>query len=118
MDQQITKKAGLLKGAAISLAFTLGLILVSIVLSMIVINHLGGVELWLNWRQDNYLWLLAWRVCLYVMLATFWLKLKSRMPPLEDGPTKNRMLRIELLVAFLAVIIELVKAPVSWGDLL
>lgn len=53
-----------------------------------------------------------------MMLATFWLKLKSRMPPLEDGPTKNRMLRIELLVAFLAVIIELVKAPVSWGDLL
>jgi len=118
MDQQISKKSGLLKGAAISLGFTVGLILVSIVLSMIVINHLGGVELWLNWRQDNYLWLLAWRICLYVMLATFWLKLKSRLPPLEAGPAKNRILRIELLVALLAVIIELVKAPVSWGDLL
>ncbi|PWU28672.1 hypothetical protein DK254_22975 [Pseudomonas sp. RW407] len=118
MDQQITKKTGLLKGLVIGLALTLGLILVSIVISMIVINHLGGLEQWLNWREDNYLWLLVWRICLYLILATFWLKLKARMPPLEPGPTKSRMLRIELLVALLAVVIELVKAPVNWGALL
>ncbi|WKN23100.1 hypothetical protein [Azotobacter vinelandii] len=118
MDLQPRKKPNLLRELAVALGLTVGLVIAGVLLGSLAIQLFGGVEQWLTWRADNYLGLLAWRLCLYAGIATAWIGLRRRLPLPEPGPARNRLHRIEVLVVLLAAIVELIKAPVNWMEVL
>jgi hypothetical protein len=68
-----------------------------------------------QWRTDHYWPLLAWRLMLYTLLAVAWFKLKARLTESERLKSRNRLLKIEILVALLVLLIELSKVLLQPG---
>lgn len=112
--EQHNAKFTLLKQVGIGLLISLIMLLASVALGVIALNHLGVFENWLRWRGDNYLMLLAWRVFLYAVVIVGWLKVRDRLPLDQPDLTSNRRRRVEGLVILLFVIIEIAKAPIAW----
>lgn len=112
--EQRSAKFTLLKRVTIGLLISLIMLVASVVLAVIALNHLGVFENWLSWRGDNYLMLLAWRVFLYSVVIVGWLKVRDRLPLDQSDVASNRRRRIEVLVILLFVIIEIAKAPIAW----
>jgi len=113
MEQHSTK-FDIFKRVAIGLLISLIMLVASVVLAVIALNHLGVFENWLRWRGDNYLMLLAWRVFLYAVVIVGWLKVRDRLPLEQSDVASNRRRRVEALVILLFVIIEIAKAPIAW----
>lgn len=107
-------KFTLIKQVGIGLLISLIMLLASVALGVIALNHLGVFENWLRWRSDNYLLLLAWRVFLYAVVFVGWLKVRDRLPLDQSDVTSNRRRRVEGLVVLLFVVIEVAKAPIAW----
>lgn len=112
--EQHSAKFTLLKRVTIGLLISLIMLVASVALGVIALNHLGVFENWLRWRGDNYLLLLAWRVFLYAVVIVGWLKVRDRLPLDQTDVASNRRRRIEVLVILLFVIIEIAKAPIAW----
>lgn len=112
--EQHNAKLTLLKQVGTGLLISLIMLLASVALGVIALNHLGVFEIWLRWRGDNYLMLLAWRVFLYAVVIVGWLKVRDRLPLDQSDLTSNRRRRVEGLVILLFVIIEIAKAPIAW----
>lgn len=115
MEQHSTKFT-LLKQVVIGLLISLVMLVASVALGVVAMNHLGVFENWLRWRGDNYLLLLAWRVFLYAVVIVGWLKVRDRLPLDQSDVTSNRRRRVEGLVILLFVIIEIAKAPIAWQE--
>ena len=117
MSEDVEKKVHPLKvllgGVALSVVM-----LLSVLLGIIAVNHLGVFDTWLKWREGNYLPLLHWRLALNGSIVFAWLKLKARLPGAEDGQPSKGTQRIEFLVLLLFVIIEISKAPITWSEVL
>ena len=103
-----------LGGAVVSVV----MLLISVLLGIIAVNHLEGFETWLKWREGNYLQLMLWRLTLYGGIVFAWLKLKARLPEQATASPFKRVQRIELLVLMLFVVIEISKAPITWSEVL
>ncbi|MDZ4020576.1 hypothetical protein [Pseudomonas sichuanensis] len=117
MTQEVEKKTNYLKVLLRGLLLSIILLVFSMLLGFIAVNHLGVFETWLKWRESNYLSLLAWRLTLYGGIIYAWMKLKARLPGVEAGqPSKAQ--RIEFLVLLLFLIVEISKAPIAWSEVL
>ncbi|WP_153786081.1 hypothetical protein [Pseudomonas sp. EMN2] len=117
MSQEVEKKTNSLKILLGGLLLSTILLVFSVLLGIIAVNHLGVFETWLKWREGNYLPLLLWRVAIYSGIVYAWLKLKARLPGVEAGqPSKAQ--RIEFLVLLLFLIVEISKAPITWSEVL
>ncbi|MBF8791545.1 hypothetical protein IRZ70_01845 [Pseudomonas monteilii] len=118
MSERVEKKVHPLKVLLRGVFLSLAMLLVSVILGIIAVNHIGVFDTWLKWREGNYLPLLAWRLALYGSIVFAWLKLKARLPQEESEQRSKGTQRIELLVLLLFVIIEISKAPISWSEVL
>ena len=118
MSEDVEKKAHPLKLLLGGVLLSVVMLLLSVLLGVIAVNHLGVLDTWLKWREGNYLPLLAWRLALYGSIVFAWLKLKARLPQEESEQRSKGTQRIELLVLLLFVIIEISKAPISWSEVL
>jgi len=112
--EQHNGKYTILKQVAVGLLISLIMLVASVALGVVALNHLGVFENWLRWRGDNYLMLLAWRVFLYAVVIVGWLKVRDRLPLEQSDAATNRRRRVEGLVVLLFVIIEIAKAPIAW----
>lgn len=118
MSEDVEKKAHPLKVLLEGVVLSVVMLLLSMLLGIIAINHLGVFDAWLKWREGNYLPLLLWRITLYGIIVFGWLKLKARLPGAEAGQGSKGTQRIEFLVLLLFVIIEISKAPITWSEVL
>ncbi|NNJ17048.1 hypothetical protein CSV86_018615 [Pseudomonas putida CSV86] len=118
MSEDVEKKAHPLKVLLGGVVLSVVILLLSVLLGIIAINHLGVFDAWLKWREGNYLPLLLWRIVLYGIIVFGWLKLKARLPGTEAGQPSKGTQRIEFLVLLLFVIIEISKAPITWSEVL
>ncbi len=118
MSHDVEKKAHPLKVLLGGLLLSVVMLLLSVLLGIIAVNHLGIFETWSKWREGNYLPLLLWRLGLYGSIVFAWLKLKARLPGAETGQQSKGAQRIEFLVLLLFVIIEISKAPIAWSEVL
>lgn len=118
MSEEAEKKVHLLKVLLGGVLLSVVMLLLSVLLGIIAINHLGIFDTWLKWREGNYLPLLLWRLALYSSIVFAWVKLKARLPGTEEGQSSKGIQRIEFLVLLLFVIIEISKAPVAWSEVL
>lgn len=102
---------------AVWLLASLGMIvllsLLAVLLGTVIMQFFGSVERWQQWRIENYWILLAWRLCLYVVLVMLWLRLKARLPKLSPGPARNRLIRIEVIAVLLVLLLEASKAALQ-----
>lgn len=115
MAEDVEIKAHPLKVLLGGVVVIVVMLLLSVLIGIIAVNHLGVFETWLKWREGNYLPLLLWRLTLYGSIVFAWQKLKARLPGTKAGKSAQR---IELLVLLLFVIIELSKAPIAWSEVL
>ncbi|HBO0353267.1 TPA: hypothetical protein L4539_006478 [Pseudomonas aeruginosa] len=105
----------LLSITLLGLLMLLLLSLAGLFLSVVAVHYFGGIQALEAWRDQHYDSLLAWRLCLYGLLAFGWLKVKQKRAfPAAQRP---RILRIELLVILLFVLLESSKAYVHTGGL-
>lgn len=118
MSEEAEKKVHLLKVLLGGVLLSVVMLLLSVLLGIIAINHLGIFDTWLKWREGNYLPLLLWRLALYSSIVFAWVKLKARLPGTEEGQSSKGIQRIEFLVLLLFVIIEISKAPITWSEVL
>jgi hypothetical protein len=84
----------------------------AVVLNATLLRMFDNVQ---QWRTDHYWPLLAWRLMLYTLLAVAWFKLKARLTESERLKSRNRLLKIEILVALLVLLIELSKVLLQPG---
>lgn len=87
----------------------------AVVLNATLLRMFDNVQQWQEWRTDHYWPLLAWRLMLYTLLAVAWFKLKARLTESERLKSRNRLLKIEILVALLVLLIELSKVLLQPG---
>ena len=118
MSEDVEKKNNLFKVVLGGVVLSAAMLLLSMLLGIIAVNHLGVFNAWLKWREGNYLPLLLWRVALYGSIVLAWVKLKARLPGTEEGQQSKSTQRIEFLVLLLFVIIEISKAPITWSEVL
>ncbi|MGP4921794.1 hypothetical protein [Pseudomonas lundensis] len=118
MTEVVEKKVHPLKVLLGGVVLSVALMLLSVLLGIVAVNHLGVFDTWLKWREGNYLPLLLWRLALYGSIVFAWVKLKARLPEAEGGQPSKGTQRIELLVLLLFVIIEISKAPITWSEVL
>lgn len=118
MTEDVEKKVHPLKVLLGGVLLSGMMLLLSVLVGIIAINHLGVFDTWLKWREGNYLPLLLWRLVLYGSIVLAWLKLKARLPGTEEGQPSKGTQRIEFLVLLLFVIIEISKAPITWSEVL
>lgn len=118
MSEDIEKKAHPLKVLLGGVFLSLAMLLLSVLLGIIAVNHLGVFDTWLKWREGSYLPLLLWRLALYSSIVFAWVKLKPRLPGTEEGQSSKSTQRIEFLVLLLFAIIEISKAPITWSEVL
>jgi hypothetical protein len=118
MSVDVEKKARPLGALLGGVALSLVVMLLSVLLGTIAVNHLDVFDTWLKWREGNYMPLLIWRLALYGSIVFAWLKLKARLPEMEDRQPSEGTQRIEYLVLLLFVIIEISKAPITWSEVL
>ncbi|ERT16585.1 MULTISPECIES: hypothetical protein [Pseudomonas] len=118
MSEEVGKKVHPLKVLLGGVLLSVVMLLLSVLLGIIAVNHLGVFDNWLKWRENNYLPLLLWRLSLYGSIVFAWVKLKSRLPGNEEGMSSKGVQRIEYLVLLLFVIIEISKAPITWSEVL
>lgn len=118
MSEDVGKKAHPLKVLLGGVVVSMVILLLSVLLGIIAVNHLGVFETWLRWREGNYLSLMLWRLALYGGIVFAWLKLKARLPVSGAAGPSKRIQRIEFLVLLLFVIIEISKAPIAWPEVL
>lgn len=118
MSEDVEKKIHPLKVVLGGMLLSVVMLLLSVLLGIIAIKHLGLFDTWLKWREGNYLPLLLWRLALYSSIVFAWVKLKARMPGAEEGQPSKGTQRIEFLVLLLFVIIEISKAPITWSEVL
>lgn len=118
MSEDVEKKAHPLKILLGGVLLSVVMLMLSVLLGIIAVNHLGVFETWLKWREDNYLPLLLWRLALYGSIVLAWVKLKARLPWAGGGQPSKGTQRIEFLVLLLFVIIEISKAPITWSEVL
>ncbi|HBO2699494.1 hypothetical protein [Pseudomonas aeruginosa] len=100
-DTLTTRK--LLGQLLVGVLIVIGLAVVGTLLSLVALNHFGGIQGLEAWRQSNYWSLFAWRALLYCALAIAWFRLKQRIR------------RIEILVLLLVLLIEFSKAYFRTG---
>lgn len=101
-------------GASVLLAISA----LAVLLNAALLDMLNDIQQWQQWRADNYWRLLAWRLTLYIALAVAWVKLKARLPEPERLKSRNRLLKIEILVVLLILLIELSKVLLKPGGAL
>ncbi|CAI8955934.1 hypothetical protein [Pseudomonas soli] len=118
MTQEVEKKTNALKILLGGMLLSTILLVFSVLLGIIAVNHLSVFDSWLKWREGNYLPLLLWRLALYGSIVFAWVKLKARLPRTEAGQTSKGTQRIEFLVLLMFVIIEISKAPIIWSEVL
>ncbi|MDZ5738036.1 hypothetical protein [Pseudomonas asiatica] len=118
MPQKVEKKTNPFKILLGGVLMSTVMLLLSVLLGILAVNHLGLLDSWLKWREGNYLPLLLWRLALYCSIVFAWVKLKARLPEPEPGEPSKAMQRIEFLVLLLFVIIEISKAPIAWSEVL
>ncbi|KNX79205.1 hypothetical protein DA83_17780 [Pseudomonas sp. 250J] len=118
MSEDVEKKVPLLKALLGGVVLSVVMLLLSVLLGIIAINHLGVFDTWLKWREGNYVPLLLWRLTLYGTIVFGWLKLKAHLPGTEAVQASKGTQRIEFLVLLLFVIIEISKAPIAWSEVL
>ncbi|WP_252090617.1 hypothetical protein [Pseudomonas sp. MWU13-3659] len=118
MAEDVEKKVHPLKVLLGGVVLSVVMLVLSVLLGIIAVNHLGAFDTWLKWREGNYLPLLLWRLALYGSIVFAWLKLKARLPGAESGQPSRGTQRIEFLVLLLFVIIEISKAPITWSEVL
>ncbi len=116
MSEDVEKKVHPIKVLLGGVALSVVMLLLSVLLGIIAVNHLSVFETWLKWREGNYLPLLLWRLALYGSVAFAWLKLKARLPGTGDSQPSKGAQRVEFLVLLLFVIIEISKAPITWSE--
>ncbi|MGZ8064208.1 hypothetical protein [Pseudomonas aeruginosa] len=112
-DTLTTRK--LLGQLLVGVLMVIGLAVVGTLLSLFALNHFGGIQAFETWRDQHYDSLLAWRLCLYGLIALGWLKVKQKRT--FSAAQRTRILRIELLVILLFVLLESSKAYVHTGGL-
>ena len=118
MSEDVGKKAHPLKVLLGGVVVSMVILLLSVLLGIIAVNHLGVFETWLRWREGNYLSLMLWCLALYGGIVFAWLKLKARLRVSGAAGPFKRIQRIEFLVLLLFVIIEISKAPIAWSEVL
>lgn len=118
MPQGVEKKAHTLKVLLGGVLLSTVMVMISVLLGIIALNHLGMFEIWLKWREGNYLPLLLWRLAVYISIIFAWLKLKPRLPEAKSARPSKRVQRIEFLVLLLFVVIEISKSPITWSEVL
>ena len=122
MSEEAEKKTHPLKILLGGVALSVGILLISVLLGLIAVNHLGIFNTWMKWSEGNYLPLLLWRLALYSSIVIAWLKLKALLPALQVGSEEDQSSkgthRVEFLVLLLFMIIEISKAPIVWSELL
>lgn len=96
----------------------LAVITLAIALNAALLRMFDNIQQWQEWRTDHYWLLLAWRLMLYTLLAVAWFKLKARLTESERLKSRNRLLKIEILAALLALLIELSKVLLQLGGAL
>lgn len=118
MSEDVDKKVHPLKVLLGGIFLSLAMLLLSVILGIIAVNHIGEFDTWLKWREGNYLPLLIWRLALYSSIVFAWLKLKGRLPQEDSDRRSKATQRIEFLVLLLFMIIEISKAPIIWSEVL
>lgn len=118
MSEDVEKKVHPFKVLLGGVLLSVAMLLLSLLLGIIAVKHLGVFDTWLMWREGNYLPLLLWRLALYCSIVFTWVKLKARLPGTEEGQPSKGTQRIEFMVLLLFVIIEISKAPVTWSEVL
>lgn len=102
---------GVLTGLAVLLALTI----IAVLSNAALIRIFGDSNQWQEWRADNYWALIAWRLTLYIAIATAWIRLKARMSSAKRGQSRRRLRKIEVLFVSLILMIELTKALLQTG---
>ena len=102
---------GVLTGLAVLLALTI----ITVLSNAALIRIFGDSNQWQEWRADNYWALIAWRLTLYIAIATAWIRLKARMSSAKRGQSRRRLRKIEVLFVSLILMIELTKALLQTG---
>lgn len=102
---------GVLTGLAVLLALTI----ITVLSNAALIRIFGDSNQWQEWRADNYWALIAWRLTLYIAIATAWFRLKARMSSAKRGQSRRRIRKIEVLFGSLILMIELTKALLQTG---
>ncbi|AKE72161.1 hypothetical protein JOY19_01140 [Pseudomonas aeruginosa] len=105
----------LLSATLLGVLMLLLLSLAGLFLSVVAVHYFGGIQAFETWRDQHYDSLLAWRLCLYGLIALGWLKVKQKRT--FSAAQRTRILRIELLVILLFVLLESSKAYVHTGGL-
>ncbi len=103
----------LLSATLLGVLMLLLLSLAGLFLSVVAVHYFGGIQAFETWRDQHYDSLLAWRLCLYGLIALGWLKVKQKRT--FSAAQRTRILRIELLVILLFVLLESSKAYVHTG---
>ncbi|WOT55477.1 hypothetical protein [Pseudomonas aeruginosa] len=68
----------LLSITLLGLLMLLLLSLAGLFLSVVAVHYFGGIQALEAWRDQHYDSLLAWRLCLYGLIALGWLKVKQK----------------------------------------
>lgn len=99
----------------IGLSILLAVSVLAVLLNTALLRMFDNIQHWQEWRTDHYWLLLAWRLTLYIALAVAWVKLKARLPEPERLKSRNRLLKVEVLVVLLVLLIELSKVLLKPG---
>lgn len=105
-----------LKLGLLSLVGIMAMTVAGILIAGAAISSAGSLEHWQQWSQDNYAALLFWRVVLYAGLTYCWFRLKPMQRTAPEDRTRLKVL--QAAVVLLVVLVELVKAPIAWENLL
>ncbi|WP_426139205.1 hypothetical protein [Pseudomonas sp. DWP3-1-2] len=92
------------------------LISVATLINLYGIHILGSLENWKAWRAESYEYLLVWRLAVYALLVTGWLRVRQRL--LEPEPQmKWRIKRAEFAAATACILFEITRAHAHglWG---
>lgn len=112
-DSSIPRRIG--RGVLTGLAVLLALTIIAVLSNAALIRIFGDSNQWQEWRADNYWALIAWRLTLYIAIATAWIRLKARMSSAKRGQSRRRLRKIEVLFVSLILMIELTKALLQTG---
>lgn len=90
-----------------TLVWTAALLAAALAANLMGIHMLGSLAGWQRWLDESSVYFLVWRLLVYGVTASLWLRMRSKLLAREAEPlSRNRLLRAEIAGVLAVVALE------------
>ncbi|HCF3623452.1 TPA: hypothetical protein NID06_004904 [Pseudomonas aeruginosa] len=90
-----------------TLLWTLALLAGAVIANIVGIHLLGSPEDWQRWLSETSLYFFVWRLLVYAVTVSLWLRMRRRLLARETGTqARKRLIRAEIAGCLTLVLLE------------